>query len=298
VRTAFFIVVLGALAVPGSAFAHGRGPTVAIDYRLALGRAPAGVTMKILDGDRSLEAHVDRGTTLVVRGILREPMLRIGPAGVFVNEASPTAQSDRIASGGSGWHRVNGGATYAWHDHRLAPSGPGGRIAIPVVVDGRPFVVAGTFARVPRPSLLVWSGSGAVLAAAVAVVTYARRSLRVPLGLSLGIAGGLAALVATIAFAMRDRPSGGIDWLEVGGGIGVALVLGVTLLRLRDRRRARAAGVAGAVAGAVTIAALPVFWHGDVISALPGGVVRALCVLALVGGASAAGLSLLPEFDG
>ena len=53
----------------------------------------------------------------------------------------------------------------------------------------------------------------------------------------------------------------------------------------------------GAVA-AVTIALLPVFWHGVVISALPGNIVRFACALALAAGAAAATLSLLPEFDG
>jgi hypothetical protein len=44
---------------------------------------------------------------------------------------------------------------------------------------------------------------------------------------------------------------------------------------------------------------LPVFWHGVVISALPGDVVRFACTLAVAGGAAAAAaLSLLPEFDG
>ena len=63
------------------------------------------------------------------------------------------------------------------------------------------------------------------------------------------------------------------------------------------QENAQAAGVTGAVAAAVTLASLPVFWHGVVISALPADVVRAACGLALVGGASAAALSLLPEFD-
>lgn len=292
------LAILTAAIAPAGASAHGRGPTVAIDYRLSLRPAPAGVTARILDGDRSLDVATRSGTTLVVRGLLREPMIRIGAGGVYVNEASPTAQSDKIATGGTGWRRVRGGFSYAWHEHRLAPSGPRGRFTIPVVVDGRPAVIAGAFVRVPRPSVLAWSAAGVALAAAVAVIAVARRSVRVPLGLGLGVAAGLGALVATIAFALRDQPSGDVGWLTVGASIAVALVLGVPLLRLHGRRRARAAGVAGAVAAAVTIAALPVFWHGLVISALPGGLVRTLCLVALVGGASAAALSLLPEFDG
>jgi len=54
----------------------------------------------------------------------------------------------------------------------------------------------------------------------------------------------------------------------------------------------------GAVAAAVTIALLPVFRHGVVISALPGDLVRFACALFLAGGGAAAVLGLLPEFDG
>ena len=58
-----------------------------------------------------------------------------------------------------------------------------------------------------------------------------------------------------------------------------------------------AAGVVGAVAAAVSLSSLPVFWHGVVISALPATLARAVCALAIVGGAAAAALSFLPDFD-
>jgi hypothetical protein len=125
-----------------------------------------------------------------------------------------------------------------------------------------------------------------------------RRGLQLPLTVGSGVVAGFAALAAVIAFAFRDRPAGGIGWLAIGAGIAVGLALGVPLLRLRGRRRAHAAGVAGAVAAAATISSLPVFWHGVVISALPAGGVRAVCGLALLGGVAAAALSLLPELDG
>ena len=96
---------------------------------------------------------------------------------------------------------------------------------------------------------------------------------------------------------MRDRPGGGVGWLQIGTAVAVALALGIPLARFRGRRRAQAAGVMGAVAAAVTLALLPVFWHGVVISALPGDIVRFACTLAVAGGAAAAVLSLLPEFD-
>ena len=82
---------------------------MAIDYRLTLAPAPPGVAVKILDGDRSLEARVAPRATLLVRGLLREPMLRIDSGGVFANAASPTAQADKLARAGTGWQRVASG---------------------------------------------------------------------------------------------------------------------------------------------------------------------------------------------
>jgi hypothetical protein len=297
VRLAFVtLAALAGLAAPAEASAHGRGSAVALDYRLRLAPVPDGLQVRILDGDRSLEARVALGTRALVRGYLHEPMLRFDSRGVFANAASPTAQSDRLVADGSGWVRVAGGRTFAWHEHRLTPSGARGTFSIPVLVDGRPGVIAGSFVRVPRPALWPWL-AGAVMLAAAIWAGAARRPLRLRLAVGLGIAAGAAALVAAIAFAVRDRPGGGTGWLQIGAAAAVALALGVPLLTLHGRRRAQAAGVAGAVAAAVTIASLPVFWHGVVVSALPADLVRAVCGLALVGGAAAAVLSLAPEFD-
>jgi hypothetical protein len=286
------------LAAPAQASAHARGPTVAIDYRLRLTSVPAGVHARILDGDRSLEATVDPGSTLLVTGLLHEPMLRID-GGVWANRASPTAHTDRVLTKPAsrpGWVQLSGARTFAWHDHRLTPAGPRGRFAIGVRVNGRPGEIAGSFVRVPRPALWPWLVGVAAFGAAVWAVA-ARSAHRLPLTVGLGLAAGAAALATSIAFAVRDRPGGGVGWLQIGTAVAVALALGVPLLRFRGRRRAQAAGVMGAVAAAVTIALLPVFWHGVVISALPGDLVRFACAVALAGGAAAAALSLLPEFD-
>ena len=269
---------------------------MAIDYRLTLAPAPTGVAVKILDGDRSLEARVAPGATLLVRGVLREPMLRIDGGGMFANAASPTAQGDKLVRAGTGWQRVASGRSYAWHDHRLTPAGAAGGFRIPVVVNGEATTVAGTYVRVPKPALWPLLGGGAALAAAIGVASGKRR-LQLPLVVGAGVVAGLAALAAVIAFALRDRPGGGTGWLAIGAGLAIAIALAVPLLRLYGRRRAHAAGVAGAVAAAVTIASLPVFWHGVVISALPASGARLACGLALVCGVAAAVLSLLPALD-
>jgi len=297
--------VLVALALPAQASAHGRGATIALDYRLALdpsARALPGVHVRVLDGDRDLQVRADRGVRLVVLGALREPLLRIDGTGVWVNASSPTATGDRLVSSSRrGWVRVNGGRTIVWHDHRLAPppakaAGPAGRFSVPVAVNGRPAAISGTFFRVARPAVWPWLLLTVALVAGITLLLR-RRSLRAAVTVGLGVASGLAALLLVTTFAVRDSPTGGVAWLQLVAAVAVAAVLGVLLLRLRGRSRVHAAGVVGAVAAAVSLSSLSVFWHGVVISLLPGSVARLFCVLAVAGGATAAVLSFLPDFD-
>jgi hypothetical protein len=298
-------VALAALVLPAQAAAHGRGATIALDYRLALDpstRALPGVHVRVLDGDRDFRVSVDPGVRLVVLGALGEPMLRLDSHGVWVNASSPTATGDRlVGTGKHGWIRITGGHTVAWHDHRLAPppvsvAGAVGRFAVPVDLDGRKTEISGTFFRVARPAVWPWIIAAAGLVCAI-VVAVRRRTLRASLTIGLGTSSGLAALLLVTTFAVRDAPTGGVAWLQLGGAIAVAIVLAVLLVRLHGRARVHAAGVVGAVAAAVSISSLPVFWHGVVISALPAVATRALCVLSVAGGAAAAGLSFLPDFD-
>jgi hypothetical protein len=300
-------VVAGAtaLALPGVAAAHGRGATIALDYRLHLDPASTslpGVHVRVLDGDRAVEARVDGGAKLLVRGLLREPLIRIDRSGVWVNASSPTATADGlVAEGGSGWVRVRSGQTLAWHDHRLAPppaSRPGvaGRFTIPVEVDGKAAAIGGTFVRVARPAPWPWALIGIAVAAAIWAAAR-QRPWRPALTVGLGVAGGLAALVAVTTFAVRAAPGGGVAWLQLVSGLVVAAAFGGLLVYLRGIRRVHAAGVVGAIAAAVSISSLPVFWHGVVVSALPGTGARLACALALVCGTAAAALSFLPEAE-
>ena len=303
-----FVIVasLAVLALPAQAAAHGRSPTVALDFRLQLDAASEsipGVHVHVLDGDRSLELSVTGDHQVVVRGLLREPVLRIGPNGVWVNAASPTAAADRLVSKrGSDWVRLSSGRSIAWHDHRLAPppaSRPGraGTFVVPISVDGRPATIGGTFWRVRSPAAWPWLSGALAFAAAVAAAAAFRRGWRAYLTVGLGTAAGLGALVAVTTFAAKDAPNGRIAWLQIAAGVLVGLVLAAVLVVLHGGRRVHAAGVVGAIAAAASIGSLPVFWHGVVISALPATPARFACGLALVGGAAAAALSFLPDFD-
>jgi hypothetical protein len=300
------VAALAALVLPGQAAAHGRAPTVALDYRLRLAadaNALPGVRVRVLDGDRSLQLSVAEGRRVVVEGYLREPLLRIDSHGVWVNAASPTAAADRLVSArGKGWIRIDDGRTVAWHDHRLSPPpasrpGPVGRFAIPISVDGREAVIAGTFWRIGRPSPWPWLAGAAALVAAVVAAVVLRPGRRAQLTVGLGVAAGIGALAAVTTFAARDAPNGRVAWVQIGAGIAIAVVLGGLLGVLEGRRRVHAAGIVGGIAAAACLASLPVFWHGVVISALPPAGARLACGLALVGGIAAAALSFLPDFD-
>jgi hypothetical protein len=296
---------LAALALPSPAAAHGRNAVVALDYRLSLDTATRtlpGVRVQVLDGDRDFRVSVEQGVSLLVRGELDEPLLRIGAGGVWVNASSPTATSDGlIAPSLRGWIHVSGSHTIIWHDHRLAPPptnnvGADGGFSIPIVLDGRPATIAGSFYRVARPELWPWLAGAAGLVAAIVLAVRERR-LRRALTIGLGAAGGLTALVAIASFSARDAPTGSVGWLEIGTGCALGAVLAGLLIGLHGRARVHAAGLVGAVGAAVSLSSLPVFWHGVVISALPATLARLCCGLALVLGVAAASLSFLPDFE-
>lgn len=305
VAGAAVVAVATALVLPGAAAAHGRGATIALDYRLRLdpeSTSLPGVHVRVLDGDRALEARVDDGVVLLVRGILREPLIRFDAGGVWVNAESPTATGDGLVEeGGSGWVRVSEESTLSWHDHRLAPPpaskpGPVGRFSIPIAVDGTPGAIGGTFVRVSRPPLWPWLLGAIALVAAIWAAAR-RRERRGAMTVGLGVTAGLAALAAVTTFAVRAAPTGGVAWLQLVSGVVVAAVLGGLLLYLRGIRRVHAAGVVGAIAAAVSISSLPVFWHGVVVSAMPADAARLACAVALVCGAAAAVLSFVPEAE-
>jgi hypothetical protein len=286
-----------ALAVPAGASAHASSPTVALDYRLVLddpGHALQAVSVSVLDGDRALRVSVRDGM-LTVLGDLREPMLRIGPGGTWVNRASITAAAQRLTTGGRGWERV-GGRTFAWHDHRLAPppydggrAGAVARFTIPAIYDGRPAALAGTFVRYRRPLLWPWLAGAGVAGLGVALLLHRRPSLRAPVATVLGVLAGGAALTALVAFGVADAPNGRVAWVQIALGSLLALAVAAGLLRLRGERRTVLAGLLGAAAAVASIGSLGVFRHGVVISLLPTSLSRLVCALAVIAGVAAAG---------
>jgi hypothetical protein len=303
-----YVVLLVAglvLAAPAGASAHGRAATVALDYRLVLDsstRALPGVSVSILDGDRSVKLAVERGV-VVVRGDLGEPMLRVSGDGAWANRASVTAVAEKIVMTGKGWKLVSRGTPFAWHEHRLAPppydggrAGPVARFRIPATVDGRKVEISGTFVRYERPSVWPWIAGGCLLLAALAAALRTRPGARGPLIAVLGALAGLAGLAALAVFGAADAPNGHVAWAELlVAGVIAAVVYGA-LVRLHGIRRVQLAGFIGLAAALVSLSYASVFWHGVVISLLSATASRGLLVAGLVTGAVAAVSSL--RFEG
>jgi hypothetical protein len=303
-RLVVLVLACVSLAVPASASAHARSPAVALDYRLRLDRSTRslrGVRIDVLDGDRQLRVRVhDR--TLVVRGVLGEPMLRFAPNGTWVNRSSTTAVSERLSTSGYGWILVASGASYTWHEHRLKPPpydaaslGAAGRFRIPATLDGRPVTIRGTFVRAARPPLAPWLGGTAAALAVLASALWLRPDRRRLAATFLGSVAGLAALATLVVFGAADAPNGRIAWVQIALAVALAFAIYGALWRLQSARRSRLAGLLGAAAAAVSLGSLGVFRHGVVISLLPALPSRLLCALALVGGAAAAATSLSAE---
>lgn len=292
------LVVCCTLALPASASAHGRTATVALDYRIELGPTPAAVHVSVLDGDRDLRVRVARGT-LVLRGDLNEPMLRIGPDGAWANRASITAVGEKLTSAGQGWRRLSSHPEYVWHEHRLSPPpydgarlGRVARFAIPAELDGRPVQIGGTFVRVARPAWWPWAAGALAAIAALALAIRSRPRLRSTAAVVLGLAAGLSALTAYVSFSAADAPTGGVAWGRVAVVLAFGAALAAGVWHVRGVRRCHLAGVIGAAAAALDLGALGIFLHGAVISALPADAARALCALAVVAGLTALVASL------
>ncbi|MGH3002466.1 MAG: hypothetical protein ACRDM1_07395 [Gaiellaceae bacterium] len=288
------VLCLTALAAPAAASAHGRAATVALDYRLPLdpaGRRLQGIKASILDGDRDLRLVVRPGIRVVVLGDLGEPMLRVDD-GVWVNRNSPTAQANRLVKRPEkGWKRVAGGREFAWHEHRLAPPpfegsryGPVAHWQVPLLVNGRPTAVSGSFWRVPRPAAWPWGLGAAAAIAIVALAMLRLPRLRLTGTIGAGILAGLAGLTAQTAFSLRDAPSGHIGWALIGSGLGVAAIAAWLLAVSRGTHRAYIAGAIGVGVAAFCLSWLGVFFHGAVVSALPAQATRLVCAVAFTAG--------------
>ena len=291
-----------ALALPDAAFAHGKTAPVATDFdaRISAFRPAApGVEAKVVDGDQALWLGVGRGTTVLVPGVLGEPMLRFDAHGVWLNLRSLTAQSDRIdrydlrpstsPTAAPLWHRLTGSRSYGWHEHRLhllqvlarakSSAGPLGPWSVPLVVDGRRVALDGVLLFRPPPLGWAWIGAACLLAAALSAATLVSGARGTQRAILYGIGATPVIWAVRIGRELYGRPTVGVV-----GGLSIALTsivglafLGGLLHRDREVRLFTAFFVGfGSLYEGLTM--LPVLTHATALSALPSTLVR-VCVV-------------------
>jgi hypothetical protein len=307
-RIAAAALVAGcALALPASASAHiGPGAAVATDYEARvdpLGPGLRGLRAQAVDGDRKLWLQVDRGLTVTVLGYLDEPFLRFSPAGVAVNQRSPTAVDDRLAPRGGlsgaaprspAWRPVSGAHSYAWHDGRLRPvpatGGPArvlGAWSIPLVIGGRRAAITGESRYAPAPPLWPWliplatALAGSVLIVRRRCPESARRAAR-----ALAVCAVVGGITSLAGRELNDLRNGTSIQLEVIPASVLAACLLVVLVSGGPSGQRGAALIAAVLAGLEGLALISALRHGFVLSVLPADLARAAAALGLLAGAA------------
>jgi hypothetical protein len=210
-RRAVIVVAVAALLLAigaAPAAAHAVGGAQASNYQTRILSIPPvvpGLQVEVADAGARLRLRNHTGREVTVLGYAGEPYLRVGPAGVFENRRSPATYLNRArinpappppdasADAPPLWHRIGGGDTVTWHDHRahwMAPTDPPDVKAAPnrtqVVLPGwqaelrvgnQPVRVSGDLRWVPGPSPWPWV---AIAVAWLLLVMVASRQRRWP----------------------------------------------------------------------------------------------------------------------
>ena len=297
------VVLLTALTLPAVASAHGPINPVASDFMARVQSTPAGLAVKVVDGDQAMWLSSPPRATVLVIDPRGAPYLRFSRAGVAVNTNSelyylnqtpvsqppPPGLSRRTPPA---WQPVSSGHSYTWHEGRLhAPAalarpgsgGYAGAFAVALLVNGTPAAVTGGVWYTAAPSL-VWFWPIVVLLLCLLAARRLRDPAldrRVVAGLSLLVLAGVT--VATAARNLHGRP--GLSAFSVAE---LVITLAFVVWSLR-RVLARRAGFMTAFALAFValwegITLLPTLTHGYVLLALPALLGRAAAVVCLGGG--------------
>ena len=301
-------VALACLIGPGTASAHLRSGTVAVDYRASvLHPVTRAYAAQIYQSDHGLSLTLRPGHVVVVLGYLGEPVIRLDGAGVSVNAASPTARAmhlvdkaQAVEAAGPRWRLQRGRHSVVWHDARVQglPAGLAqGVWRVPLVIDGRSGLLSGELRRSPDPPLLLWLAAlAAWLAAASVPLIRHRRDLARTWAMALAVIAAGAATVAAIAFALDAYASPG-TWI-VAVDVIIFLAVGVGMMRRGPPHLHVAAAIwTGLVSFALGLLDGAVFLHPIVLAILPGTIMRLLVLTAIGAGASAAvlGATLFSE---
>lgn len=182
------------IAAAAPASAHGLGGPKPTDRVVTVdGTRPAipGVTVRVIDLGTRIELTNRGDATVVVVGYDRDPYLRVGPGGVWVNRRSPatflnraatptaTPPADLDAGAAPEWDHISDTPVARWHDHRAHWMGRGAADdvpwEIPLRVDGAPARIVGRLDTLPAPNPWPWLIGATALAAAIGLLAGRRR---------------------------------------------------------------------------------------------------------------------------
>ncbi len=303
------LIALGALlclaALAPAAQAHGPIAPVASSYLAKVGRVPAGLEAKVVDGDLRMWLKVPATMTVVVLDYRGAPYLRFSSSGVQVNtnssmyylnqtpvaETPPTYLSRTTPPS---WQHVSSGHSYGWHDGRLhalaaVALAPGTRYvggwSIPILLDGRASTLSGGVWHAADPSI-VWFWPIVVLLACVLAAWRLRDpALDARLARVLGVTALIALAVVSIGRGLHGRPNIGVGQL-----IEMAIILAFVAWGLRRMSRKRPGYFAYFLISFVAlwegVSLLSTLLNGFVLVALPATVARIATVLCLAAGAA------------
>jgi hypothetical protein len=317
-------LVAGPLVAAAPASAHSADAPTATDYRvtvLAVNPPLPGLTVRTIEAGARLELVNHSSHTIEVLGYSGEPYLRIGPDGVYQNDASPATYLNETLAGGVAppptagsampplWTKLSAAPAVLWHDHRTqtavpaaAASGPGVRRlltwSIPLRDGVREFAVTGTLDAVPPPSAATWWAACLLLAAGVAALGLRWDLRTVAVG---SVAAGLAGVLYALGAALDSGA------LQAAGVLRVMLAqqtwplvcglaaVGAGIYAVMRRPAADLAlGLAGACAAIFAgIGNAAVFAHPVTPLTWPGTVARLLVLVAAAGGAGTLAAAVL-----
>jgi hypothetical protein len=245
------VLLVGATAGPAAAHAVGTG-TAASNYRttvLGIGQGRPGLSVRSVAGGQ-LEL-TNRGPEVLVLGYRLEPYLRVGPDGVFENQRSPSAYTNRFATtpasipseldprSAPDWRRTGDGPSAVWHDHRAHWTGPDPPVVkasprtmhvvvpdweVPLRQGDRTMVVRGTITWVPGPSPWPWALTAVALFAAALAAGGGYRRPRVLAVVALvavaadmiHTAGALLASTAPVTVELYGTATSAAGWAVAG----------------------------------------------------------------------------------
>jgi hypothetical protein len=256
-RRAALVATLALLlvAVPaGPAAAHAIGTgTESSNYRTGIrviDQGTPGISVRTVAGEQ-LELTNRSPKEVVVLGYRMEPYLRVGPAGVFENQRSPSTYTNRFRTAPAqippefdakaipAWRRIGDGPSVAWHDHRAHWTGPDPSAVkaspgvphvvvpdwrIPLEQDGLTMIIRGNITWVPGPSPWPWALTAVALFAAALAAAGGYRRPRV-LGVvalvavaadMVHTAGALLASTAPVATEVYGTVTSAAGWVITG----------------------------------------------------------------------------------